>query len=40
VASLVPEAEEALLRILDDSASTAGYLDRLRAAGYAVEQVS
>jgi hypothetical protein len=40
VASFVPEAEEDLLRILDDSASTASYLDRLRAAGYTVEQVS
>lgn len=40
VASFVPEAEGSLRQILDDSVSTTDYLQRLRGAGYAVEQVS
>jgi hypothetical protein len=35
----LPEDEEELRRLLDESGSTAEYLDRLRAAGYTVEQL-
>lgn len=35
----LPEEEGELRRLLDESGSTAEYLDRLRTAGYAVAQV-